>query len=76
MSDRVAVIQDGVRGIHAGDATGNYATLCGLDGDDPDQHVQQSMSIVKRGEKINCDQCRSIWSKARQYRISDFEEKP
>lgn len=51
----IAIICDGSRQIHASaDPTGNYATLCGLDGNDPSDLVRQSAGPLKRGEKIDC----------------------
>lgn len=42
---------------------GDYATLCGLDGSDDHPDVGQSGTISpKRGQKIDCQQCRDIWS--------------
>lgn len=74
-SDRIAIMLEGIRGIHAVDVTGNYATLCGLDGGiDGDDAAQQAVSnmLAKRGEKIDCPQCRAIWDQCRRYRKADF----
>jgi len=75
MSKFIAVIVEGTLSIHARDTTGNYATLCGLDGDDPHPGAQQSMAKVPRGRKIDCTACRNIWQVAKQYRATDFEQK-
>jgi hypothetical protein len=70
---RVAVEIEGVRSVHALDPTGNYATLCGLDGDDPNISGQSiPRSPATRGEKIDCPQCFATWTMARYYHRSDF----
>lgn len=64
-----AVIVEGERHVHAnGSNNGTYATLCGLDGDDR----EQSMDEVRPGEKITCAACRAIWVEAKRYRKTDF----
>lgn len=70
---KIAILVDGIRQVHADSHNGNHATLCGLDGDDPDDSVRQSpASRPERGEKITCPECRSIWETARLYRAADF----
>ena len=70
-SDRyVAVSCEGVVGIHLPDATGNYATLCGVDGDDP--ALQMHMAEVPQNAKVDCRECKQIWDVARQFREADF----
>ncbi len=61
--------------VHATDPTGNYATLCGMDGDDPDDAVQQSPAAAKvtKNDHINCKQCYTIWRHAQQYCAKDFQ---
>jgi hypothetical protein len=39
---------------------GNFDTLCGLDGDDPLAGTFGTIA-PKRGDKINCPQCKAIW---------------
>lgn len=69
----IAIIYDGLREIHATDAQGIHSTLCGLDGNDPGGSVDQtSGGPVKRGEKIDCRQCRQIFEHVRRYKASDF----
>lgn len=71
---RVAIICDGERIVHAVDTTGNYATLCGMDGNDPHGAVSQSLDRLKGdNEKITCRQCWAIWAAAKQYRRTDFK---
>ncbi len=71
MREFVAIEIDGKLTIHADDPTGNYATLCGCDGDDP--IVGQIVAVVPRGRKINCQHCYGIWLKSREYKASDFK---
>ncbi len=66
----IAVVADGVRTVHITAATGDYATLCGMDGDDPT--VGQFPSKVVRGEKIGCSTCREIWETCRRVKPGDF----
>lgn len=49
---------------------GNYATACGLDGDDP-KTDQAGASQTK--EKINCLTCLQLWETAHGYKKSDFK---
>jgi len=62
----VAIECEGVRKIHAAGIDGNYASLCGLDGE------ENRVSLPKRGEKIDCPQCFAIWNETRYYRPGDF----
>jgi len=61
--------EEGVR-VHCTSDGGNYATLCGMDGDDSE--VGQRPANLPRSHKITCDQCFAIFMKARKYRLSDF----
>ncbi len=69
----VAILCDDVTTIHATDMSGNYATLCGMDGDDPDDAVDQRYVDVPCRAKINCQQCKNIVEHARKYTKRDFE---
>ncbi len=70
---RIALEIDGLREIHAAASNnGNYATLCGLDGDDPGIG-QQSGGTARPGEKINCHQCIGVWLAAKPYQTSSFD---
>jgi len=75
MSRFVAVLIDGELTIHLPDVSGNYATLCGVDGDDPDYTVNQIPARVPRGAKVNCSFCRKIFELAKSYSENDFDEK-
>ncbi len=57
----IGVWIDGAATWHViGVGGGDYVTLCGLDGDDPE--VGQTGTIkARRGQKIDCPQCRQIW---------------
>jgi hypothetical protein len=67
MAERVTVTVSGVAEVHMTDPTGNYATFCGLDGEDPDIHVQQGDMAPTR-DLVSCGQCRRMWEHARTYR--------
>ena len=70
----VRVSADGELSVHALDATGNYATLCGLDGDDNHPSCPQKViGHLKRG-KIDCPECRNILKKAWEYSERDLKE--
>ncbi len=68
----VAIMLDGDLTIHALHANGsNYATLCMLDGDDPE--IGQEPAEVPENAKINCQQCIAIITTARKYSARDIE---
>lgn len=72
MSDRlVALVVDGKLEVHAsGDVgAGDYASLCGLDGDDHDQ----KRADLPPGARIDCEQCRSMWQAWRTFSAGDFK---
>lgn len=69
----VAINDRGTVGIHApGGLAGNYATLCGMDGNDP--HIGQSPAKLPRGARIDCKHCFQIFQTARAMRWSDFSK--
>lgn len=72
MPHYVAVAQDGVINVHAsGTGIGSdYATLCGMDGDDPS--IGQRPAALQVGAKIDCQQCIDIIRAAKKYRERDF----
>lgn len=53
-----AVLIEGVLTIHLPDVSGNYHTLCGLDGDD--EFAEQESTDVPIGAKVNCEHCKRI----------------
>lgn len=58
----IGVVIDGKPTWHVvSTGAGDYATLCGLDGHD-DHIIRQSGAVEpKRGQKIDCPQCKTIW---------------
>lgn len=68
----VAIVQQGELNIHMAHQNQNYATLCGMDGDDPDGAVDQRIVSISAGARIDCDDCRKIWEVAQRYKASDF----
>jgi hypothetical protein len=68
---KVAIVCDGDRQIHmAGD--GNYATACGLDGNDPTAGQSMSATTNLSTDKIDCPHCLRLWELCRQYGKRDF----
>lgn len=72
MSRLVTIKCQGETNVHLPDALGSYATLCGLDGDDPGCELETS--DTPRGAKVDCDQCASIWQLCKTFRASVFLE--
>lgn len=72
----IGVIIEGVAEVHLEGVNSNYATLCGLDGDDPRLN-QVSFGPMKPmiGAKCTCRDCMSIWIEAQKYKRSDFNDK-
>ena len=68
----VAVKIDGEISVHMAHDTGNYYTLCGMDGNDDNPSVNQITVDVPEGAKINCGDCRSLFDACRLYRKNDF----
>lgn len=66
MAEHVAVTIDGTREVHATGTNPNYATLCGLDGD-------EGLVSPAGREKIDCPQCRAIWGHCKDYHQSEFK---
>ena len=58
---------EGVTEIHATDVTGTYATLCGLDGDDPT--CEQRTKKLPKKPKLTCKTCIAIIQHAKEYKI-------
>jgi hypothetical protein len=72
MSRYVAIEQDGIVSVHAsGEGIGSdYASLCGMDGDDSVVGQRPAPLIV--GARIDCPQCKMIIMAAKRYRSRDF----
>lgn len=61
MSKAVGVLVDGVVEWHAPRVAGpDYDTLCGIDAHDPEVG-HQGLVPTKRGQKINCPECKRVW---------------
>lgn len=73
MSKFVAILTAGAISVHLPDTTGNYATLCGLDGADEHAAVDQQQAAVPPKAKVTCQHCKNIWAVAKQYRATDFD---
>jgi len=74
MSKAVGVVIDDRVEWHAPPAGGTiYDTLCGIDAADP-TIGHTGMVLAKRGQKIECEQCRAIWADvvAMRLRKRDF----
>lgn len=69
----VAISHSGKVKIHLPYITEAYATLCGMDGDDPDRSVQQETVPVPHGAKVNCWKCHEIWLMAHRYKNTEFD---
>lgn len=57
--------------VHMLSCVNDYATMCGLDGNDPT--LGQEIMDGNCKEKINCQHCISIWKMSKKYKESDFE---
>jgi hypothetical protein len=66
----VALSIDGVVLIHAGNHNGNYATLCGLDGDDVSVGIRPEQ--LRSDPKITCPDCWMLFLACRKYSVNDF----
>lgn len=69
MSRLVTINIEGEVQVHLPGASSDYATMCGLDGDDFDQETVET----KRGAKVDCAQCQTIWSECRSFKASSFK---
>ena len=72
MSEKIGIRVDGIVSVHLPDTTGNYATMCGLDGDDPNEQTRQEGVTISDSAKIDCVRCTAIWEVCGRYRASDF----
>lgn len=69
----IAIRVDDITEVHATGGSGvDYATLCGLDGDDPG--AGQYPAELPKQAKIDCVACRQIFERARQLRKTDFKD--
>jgi hypothetical protein len=67
----VAIQQDGKTEVHAKNVNENYATLCGMDGND--SKVGQRTVPLDIGARIDCPHCIAIIRHAKGYREKDFD---
>lgn len=77
MNKGITVIDDGEKLTHLPCAAGDYATLCGLDGNDfpvrgGRADVDQRTVETPDGQKITCKHCWAIWNECKAWRVSDF----
>lgn len=66
----VLIESDGVTETHASPALGEYATLCGLDGDD--ESAGQRPIGERRSGKIDCADCLAMIRLAKTYKARDL----
>lgn len=66
---KAAIVVSGVREVHI-EGIASYATLCGLDGDDPT--CEQAMSTVLDDEPVDCQACLGIWQACQPFSRRDF----
>lgn len=72
MSQKIVCVEiDGILTTHMDSADGDYATMCGCDGDDIG--IGQIPVETPFGAKINCVQCWGIFLGIRKYKNSDFD---
>lgn len=67
--DLVGIDADGVIDWHIPGVINDYATICGMDGND---HLSGQRPVVTqplRGQKITCHHCWAIWSRVMSMRI-------
>lgn len=75
MKELVAVkVVDSVE-VHFPDSSGNYATVCGLDGADDNFAVEQSLVELPKNAKVNCSACINIFDLCREYSEKSIERK-
>jgi len=70
--DFVTIVVAGESTVHFPDWSGNYETLCQMDGNDNDSFVQHRTVKTKKGAKVNCQQCINIWEYCQQFNESDI----
>jgi hypothetical protein len=73
MRRMVAITVEGLTQVHARGNLGNggnYASLCGLDGDDPGS--EQAAGELPWNAKIDCPQCQDMWKAWGRFKPRDF----
>ena len=71
MKDKITIIVDGDPLTHIAGGLLDFATFCGLDGNDP--AIGQLTVQTPVGAKVNCPDCKRLWEMAKPWRESDFE---
>ena len=74
MSKYVAIKIGGLVTVHLPHTTGDYLTLCGLDGDDPDSAVAQQMVDAPQGDRVDCVECWNIFCVCKRFTARDFHQ--
>lgn len=46
---------------------GEYATICGMDGDDDNEAVMQETIDTPKGAKVDCEHCIAIFDQCKKY---------
>lgn len=69
----IVISADGEIRTHIAESPVDYATLCGMDGNDQTSAVDQRTLPDAPRAKIDCEHCRRIWEIAKNYRKSDFK---
>lgn len=72
----VAILSGGVTSIHFPHKNGNYATLCGMDGDDPDKTVDQMEIELPKNARVDCEDCIALFDVCKKYKESDLCRPP
>lgn len=71
MKSKITIKCDDDTFTHIATDRGSYATICGLDGDDP--VVGQKTVKTPRGQKVDCPHCCAIWCDIQQWQAEDFD---
>jgi hypothetical protein len=61
--------------VHLPPHNSNYDTLCGMDGDDPDDSVGTELVSVPKGSKVTCKDCYEMYVATKSLSDSDFDMK-
>lgn len=67
----VYILSDGKADTHVAFESLGYATLCGMDGDDPG--IGQETLGYPAGAKVSCEHCKLLAQEGWQWELSDFK---
>lgn len=70
MSSLIAIRQYDKIEVHITASYGSYATICGMDGDDPG--CGQYPAEVPKNGKVSCLDCYRTWQMSKSFKRSDF----